>query len=155
MLCSLVAGFLLAFAIAVMPGLKNLDDREFLRAFQQIDGVIQNRQPVFMVLWIGSVAMVLTVAVLGMGQLDGLDRMLVLVAAALYLLGVQLPTFAINIPLNNRLQSLEVEALPTPTLRAARQDFEARWNRWNAIRTGFATVTSVQLMFVLFRLPLA
>ena len=40
-LCSLVAGFLFAFAVVVMPGIRNLGDREFLRAFQEIDGVIQ------------------------------------------------------------------------------------------------------------------
>ena len=34
LLCSLVAGFLFAFAIIVMPGIKTLNDREFIRAFQ-------------------------------------------------------------------------------------------------------------------------
>ncbi len=38
-LCSLVAGFLLAFAIVVMPSIKQLNDREFIRAFQVIDGI--------------------------------------------------------------------------------------------------------------------
>ena len=45
LLCSLVAGFLFAFATVVMPGIKTLNDREFIRAFQVIDGVIQNNQP--------------------------------------------------------------------------------------------------------------
>ena len=69
LLCSLVAGFLLAFAVVAMPGMKSLNDREFIRAFQVIDGVIQNRQPIFMVVWIGSVVALLISAVLGMGQL--------------------------------------------------------------------------------------
>ena len=34
LLCSLVAGFLFAFAVVVMPGIKSLGDGEFLRAFQ-------------------------------------------------------------------------------------------------------------------------
>jgi len=46
-LCSLVAGFLFAYAIVVMPGIKNLDDRDFIRAFQVTNRVIQNNQPVF------------------------------------------------------------------------------------------------------------
>ena len=33
-LCSLAAGLLFAFAIVVMPGIRSLNDREFIRAFQ-------------------------------------------------------------------------------------------------------------------------
>ena len=43
--CSLVAGFLFAFAVVVMPGIRHLGDREFLLAFQEMDGVIQRGQP--------------------------------------------------------------------------------------------------------------
>ncbi len=32
-----------------------LNDREFIRAFQVLDRVIQNRQPLFMLVWVGSV----------------------------------------------------------------------------------------------------
>ena len=120
LLCSLVAGFLLAFAIVAMPGMKSLNDREFIRAFQVIDGVIQNRQPIFMVVWIGSVVALLTSAVLGIGQLDGYGRMLIVCAALVYMLGVQLPTFTINVPLNNKLQTLEVDAMNEPVLFMAR-----------------------------------
>jgi uncharacterized membrane protein len=34
--CSLVAGFLFAFAAVVMPGIRRLDDGAFIRAFQAI-----------------------------------------------------------------------------------------------------------------------
>src|SRR4026208_1166616 len=107
-LCSIVAGFLFAFAVVVMPGIKNLDDGGFLRAFQVIDRVIQDAQPLFVLVWGGSVLAVISAAVLGMWALDGADRLLVIVAALVYVLFVQLPTFTINIPLNNRLQTLEV-----------------------------------------------
>jgi hypothetical protein len=36
-LCSLVAGFLFAFAFVTMPGIKRLSDREFIQTFQAID----------------------------------------------------------------------------------------------------------------------
>ena len=38
-LCSLVAGFLFAFAIVTMPGIRSLNDREFIRALQVMDRV--------------------------------------------------------------------------------------------------------------------
>ena len=98
-LCSLAAGFVLAFALVVMPGMRSLDDREFIRAFQVTDRVIQNNQQIFMLVWIGSVVALVTSTVLGIAQLDGTGRLLMIFAALVYLLGVQLPTFAINVPL--------------------------------------------------------
>ena len=151
-LCSLVAGFLFAFAVVAMPGISRLNDREFIRAFQVMDGVIQNNQPLFMLVWVGSVVALVTSAVLGIGQLDGAARLLIIFAALAYLVGVQLPTVTTNIPLNNRLQTLDVDAMNETTHEAARKDFEPRWNRWNSIRTAFASLTSALLIILLFRL---
>ena len=151
-LCSLVAGFLFAFAIVAMPGIRDLNDREFIRAFQVMDGVIQNNQPVFILVWIGSVVTLVASLVLGMGQLDGVGRLLIIFGALAYILGVQLPTATINIPLNKKLQTLDVDALDKTEQEAARKDFEPRWNRWNSIRASFASLTSALLMILLLRL---
>ncbi|MGD1855005.1 MAG: DUF1772 domain-containing protein [Leptolyngbyaceae cyanobacterium] len=152
LLCSLVAGFLFAFATIVMPGIKTLNDREFIRAFQVIDGVIQNNQPLFVAVWMGSVVALVAAAGLGFGQLDGTQRLLLVAAPLVYILGVQLSTFTINVPLNNQLQALNVDAMDDVALKAARMDFEPGWNRWNLIRTPFAGLASVLLMILLFRL---
>lgn len=151
-LSSLVAGLLFVFAIVVMPGLKRLPDREFLRAFQVIDGVIQNNQPLFMLVWVGSVVALITSAVLGIGQLNGVGRLLIISAALVYVLGVQLPTVMVNIPLNNTLQTLDVDAINQAAQHTARRAFEPRWNRWNAIRTVIASLTSLLLIILLFTL---
>ena len=150
-LCSLVAGLVFVFAVVVMPGIGSLNDREFIRAFQVIDGVIQNNQPAFVFVWIGSVVALVTSAVLGIGQLDGVGRLLIILATLTYLLGVQLPTVTINIPLNNKLQTLAVDELDETTQKAARKDFEPRWNLWNSIRAALASVASALLMILLFR----
>ena len=151
-LCSLVAGFLFAFTFVVMPGIRSLNDREFIRAFQVMDGIIQDNQPTFVLVWVGSVVALVTSAVLGFGQLDGAGRLLMSFAALAYLVGVQLPTVTINIPLNNKLQTLDLDAMNETTRKAARKDFEPRWNRWNSIRTAFASLASALLMILLFRL---
>ena len=151
-LCSLVAGFVFAFALVVMPGIRSLNDREFIRAFQVMDRVIQNNQPIFVLVWVGSVVALVTSAVLGIGQLDGAGRLLIIFAALAYLLGVQLPTVTLNIPLNNQLQTLDVDAMNETTQKAARKDFEPRWNLWNSIRTAFASLASALLIILLFRL---
>jgi uncharacterized membrane protein len=150
-LCSLVAGFLFAFAVVVMPGIGRLDDGAFIRGFQAIDGVIQKNQPLFLFVWVGSMPAVLTAAVLGGSALNGLDRVLILFAAAVYFLCVQLPTVAINIPLNGALQKVDVGALAGTERRRTRDQFEARWNRWNIFRTGSASVSSLALLWLLLR----
>ena len=45
LLCALVTGFIFTYAVVVMPAFAKLDDRDFIRAFQVTDGVIQNNQP--------------------------------------------------------------------------------------------------------------
>jgi uncharacterized membrane protein len=148
-LCALVAGLLFAFAVVVMPGIRSLDDGAYIRAFQAIDRVIQNSQPLFVIVWVGSVLAVIAAAVLGMWALSGADRLLIVGAALLYLLCVQLPTVTINVPMNNELQKLDPDSMNDTTRKRAREAFEPRWNRWNAIRTVCASVTSIVLMLLL------
>jgi uncharacterized membrane protein len=88
-------------------------------------------------------------AVLGIWALSGADRVLIIVAMLLYLLCVQLPTVTINIPLNNMVQKLDPDSMDETTRKRAREAFEARWNRWNAIRTACASLASVLLMLLL------
>jgi uncharacterized membrane protein len=150
-LCSLVAGFLFAFAVVVMPGIKTLDDASFIRAFQVIDRVIQNNQPLFMLVWVGSALAIVAAAVVGFSALSGIDLALLLGAALVYILCVQVPTMAVNVPLNNALKRLDVSAMPNDAHTRARSEFESRWNQWNAIRTACACVTSLLLLLLLAR----
>lgn len=149
LLCALVSGFLFAFAVVVMPGIRALRDAEFLRAFQAMDRVIQDRQPIFMAVWIGSVLALLAAAVVGVRSLDGTARLALLAATAVWLLGVQLPTMAVNIPLNNRIQSLVIDEMTEADCSTARRQFESRWNRANVIRTLLACAVSLLLLVLL------
>jgi uncharacterized membrane protein len=139
LLCGLVAGFLFAFAVVVMPGIARLDDAGFVRAFQVIDGVIQKGQPLFGLVWLGSAVAVLAAAGVGASALAGVDLAMAVAAAVLWVLGVQVPTFTVNIPLNNRMQRNAV----------TRAEFEPRWNRWNAFRTVSAVLASALLLILL------
>lgn len=143
LLCGLVAGLLFAFAVVVMPGLKTMDDAAFVRAFQAIDGVIQRGQPLFGIVWLGSAVAALAAAGVGASVLTGADLALAVAAAALWILGVQVPTFTVHLPLNRRLQKNAV----------ARQEFEPRWNRWNAFRTGCSALATLLWLVLLLRLP--
>jgi uncharacterized membrane protein len=145
-LCSLVAGFLFAFAVIVMPGIGKLPDREFIRAFQEMDGIIQRGHPLFGVVWLGSALAVVAALLLGLGRSAGWDQALLAGAAAVYLLGVQLPTFVVNVPMNHAIQKVETDPGDELTFRAAREQFEGRWNRWNTLRTALAALSVAMLL---------
>jgi len=148
LLCALVAGFLVSFAVVVMPGLRALSPADYLRAFQAMDGVIQRGHPLFALMWLGSVLALVAAAALGWSRLEGLERGLLLAAAGVYLLGVQLPTFLFNIPLNNRLQALDVAGMEPAAQEALRAEFEGRWIRSNTARTILACLVSGALLVV-------
>ena len=151
-LCSLVAGFLFAFAVVAMPGIKKLNDREFIRAFQAMDRIIQDNQPLFLFVWIGSAVALVSSAFLGIGEIDRVGQVLLLSATASYLAGVQLPTLSVNIPLNNKLQTVNVDNVDELVHRTARGEFESRWNRWNVIRAVLSSLTSALLIILLLRI---
>ena len=149
LLCSLVSGFIFTYSIVVMPGLSNLNDKDFLKAFQVTDAVIQNNQPLFMFTWIGSIVAILTTIVASLITAGLLEFWLIILVGAAYLLGVQGITVAIHIPLNNHIQKLNIEELNDKTLAYERKNFEAKWNFFNKIRTFVAISTSSLLLLVL------
>jgi len=152
LLCALVSGLVFAFTIVIMPGIKKLPDKEFIRAFQVMDGVIQNGQPIFIFVWVGSVLTLLASAILGIWQLDGIQRILLILAAIIYIFGVHLPTVTINIPLNNEIQAIDTVSASESTQNTARSNFESRWNFWNSFRTVLGILVSILLMILLYNL---
>lgn len=131
-----------------MPGLGRLDDGAFLRGFQEIDRIIQRNHPIFALVWLGSILSLIATAFVGFSQLEGWPLGLLVSATALYLFGVQLPTFRGNLPLNNQLQILELTALSEAKLANARQAFEPAWNRLNLFRTWVSVVVGILLIAV-------
>lgn len=151
MLCSLVAGLLFGFAIVVMPGIAKLNDKGFLSAFKHMDEIIQNNQPLFILVWAGSILSIIITLILGIMNLIGTQIYILILASILYLVGVQLPTFRFNIPLNNSLQNLDIESLDESEAALCRVDFETPWNRWNRIRTVNAILAVSMLLLLLIR----
>lgn len=138
----LLAGFFFAFTMLIMPGLKGLSDGEFIRAFQAIDRILQpnapawaNTRPVFFVVFVGSIVAQVAALILGFPSLSTVGRLLLVAAVAIIILGMLAPTVAVNLPLNNEIQTYTVDAMTEPEHAAARHTFEARWNRWNLVRT--------------------
>ena len=147
--CSLVTGFIFTYAVVVMPGLSKLNDKEFIRAFQVTDGIIQNNQPLFMLIWVGSIIAILSSIIIAIVFVGISETWLIVLVGVVYLLGVQGITISIHIPLNNHLQQVNIDELNAERLSEERIKFESKWNNFNIIRTIIAFSVSVILLLIL------
>ena len=72
-----------------MPGLKDLNDKDFLRAFQLTDAIIQNNSLLFMLIWIGSIASILAAILGSLASVGFQVSWLIVLVGVAYLLVVQ------------------------------------------------------------------
>ena len=147
--CSLVTGFIFTYAIVVLPGFSKLDDKEYIRAFQVTDEVIQNNQPLFMLTWIGSIISVLGAILASILSPDLGETWFIVLIGVVYLLGVQGVTITIHLPMNNHIKDLNLDELDNQTLSKERLKLETKWNYFNNIRTGVGFFVSLSLLLIL------
>ncbi len=148
-LCSLVSGFIFTYATIVMPGLSNLNDKEFIRAFQVTDAVIQNNQPIFMFTWIGSLVSLFSTVLTSLISFGLSETWLLILFSIIYLLGGHGITMAVHIPLNNHIQKVVIEELNGDAIADERVKFERKWNYFNNIRTSISISVSLILLILL------
>ena len=149
LLCALAVGFTLTYAIIVMPGLSKLDDKEFIKAFQFTDGIIQNNQPIFILIWVGSIISVLGTIITSILSLGIVEAWLIIFAGVIYLLGVQGITISIHLPLNKHIQKIDINSINSQTLSEVRKNFETKWNYFNNIRTGIGIFVILIFLLIL------
>lgn len=142
----LVAGVLYAFACAIMPGLGRTDDRTFVAVFQRADQAIIN--PLFVVLFVGAPVFTALAALLHLGsdQRSVLPWTLGALAGSVATVAI---TRAVHLPLNAEIQAAG-DPDRIPDLATLRERFEARWVRWNLVRTVTSTAALACLAVALF-----
>ncbi|GAA1896918.1 anthrone oxygenase family protein [Asanoa iriomotensis] len=135
----LAAGLFYTFDVAVMRGLASTDDRTFVTAMRQINIKILNGLFAFS---FGG-ALVFTLIALGLNR-EGPTVWWIVAAAVLY--AVQLGiTFRVNVPLNDALVADGDPAKMTDPHRV-RTAFEAKWVRWNHVRTWLCLAAFLSLL---------
>ena len=130
-----------------MPGISRLSDKRYLESFKVMDKIIQDNQPLFMLMWVGSVLAVIASVVLGILYSESMVFYAIVIGTAVYFLGVQAPTMLFNIPLNNRLQSMDLEQSTDKETKEFRAEFERVWIRWNSIRTFNGLLTTILFLY--------
>ena len=135
-----------------MPGFSKLNDKDFIRAFQVTDNIIQNNQPLFMLIWIGSILSVISTIVFSLFNINADYSIFIIVTGFFYLIGVQGLTISIHIPLNNNIQKIDVDKEDELKLNEVRKEFEIKWNYYNRIRTVVAFTVTTLLMLILLNI---
>ena len=134
----LVAGIFFAFSSFIMRALEQLPRQRGIAAMQAINVTVIN--PSFFLAFFGTGVICLALAYLGWATPSDDQKVYTVSAPLAYLLGTILVTIIYNVPLNNRLASLDAgdaadEAVWTHYLR--------RWTFWNHVRTTAAAAAAV------------
>jgi uncharacterized membrane protein len=138
-----MAGVFQAYSHAVMPGLRRTDDRTFVRAFGAMDRAIVN--PLFVATFLGAFVLAAVAAALALPAGHRAPLPWAAAASGLYL-AVLVITFRINVPRNDELKAAAEPADPA----AVRARFgEARWARWNTVRSALSTAALGCLLWAL------
>jgi uncharacterized membrane protein len=143
----LIAGFFYAYTCSVTLGLAEVGDRTYVDTMQSINATVRNA--LFAPSFFGA-ALLLALAT-ALHARGGSPRTLPLaLATALYVGGGLLLTMAANVPPNDDLARVPLDAAPDALARA-REDYEGPWNRWNALRTTFSTAALACVGWALLR----
>jgi uncharacterized membrane protein len=131
----LAAGLFATFAYAIMPGLHRADDRTFVIAMQRVNESILNG---WFALCFGGALVFTALAVIT--HLRAADRKPLgwLIAGLVLYVIVLIVTFAINVPLNDKLAAAG-RADQVTDVAAVRAHFESTWVTWNIVRAFVST----------------
>lgn len=148
MLNGLLAGVFFTWTNAITPGIGKLSDIGYLASFQSMNRTILN--PLFYVVFFGSMVFSPWATILQYDEQIDTTTGLLLAVSFIYALGVIVITFLGNIPLNNRLDKLDLENIHPSEAAKFRASYESQWNRLHFIRTVCSSTTFTLLLIICF-----
>jgi len=146
LLTGLSAGLFFAWSVSVIPGTIRVADSIYLETMQSINRAILN--PAFFLIFFGSLILLITNTVQQFQT--GSTFWLMLAATVIYLVGTFGVTGLGNVPLNNALDTLQLNELSEYKLAEFRQYYELKWNKFHTIRTTFAVISFMFSLLAIF-----
>ena len=140
----LVAGIFFAFSNFVMRALGQLPASQGIAAMKAINETVLN--PGFFLLFLGTGAVSLPLVFLS--ALNGINPVLLLTGAGLYVVGCVLVTGVFNVPLNQRLAATNPDR---PEDDAIWAHYLSRWLFWNHVRTIASAAAAAAFAVALWR----
>jgi uncharacterized membrane protein len=147
-LCSaLVAGVFQSFSDFVMKALVAAEPRGGIEAMQMINRTVFGS--VFLVMMLGIVPLVLGLAVYTQVNVYGPAQTWITAGAVIYVISVFLVTMFGNVPMNNRLDSMDRSMSRATTYW---RTYSVVWTRWNHVRTLGSVATAICFIIAGFTL---
>jgi uncharacterized membrane protein len=140
----LMAGIFFTWSNAVKPGLGNLSDSEYLKAFQSMNRVILNNA--FRIVFAGAIIAVALVPVFYFNLYPKNIFWLFVFTFIIYWIGAFGVTILGNIPLNEILDKANLESISFEEIKVLRRSIEAKWNTLNLIRSICSGITFLLLI---------
>lgn len=139
-----VGGLFYAFSTFTMRGLDLLDPRAAIAAMRGINAEAQANAP-FLVMLLGSALLAAAVGVTAVARWRAPGSGYLLAGAVLAVVAV-LVTIAVNVPLNNRLDALDVGALSAADAARDWSSYLSTWTMANHLRAAAPLIGSVLLL---------
>lgn len=143
-----IAGFFYAYSVSVMRGLDAATPQQAIGAMQGINATIRNAW--FAPAFFGTPILTAASGVLFFRHKQRGAATAMFAAALVYVLGALVPTFAVNVPMND---ALAISAIPADLAEAQAlwTRYSIEWTGWNQLRTlsSFACLLLVGLAFLL------
>jgi uncharacterized membrane protein len=148
-LAGLAAGLFYSWDCAIVGGLGNLPDEQYLAAFQSINRVILN--PCFFMSFIGSLILLPIAAWMTYKTGTTTAFYFMLAAAILYAVGVFGVTIGGNVPLNDMVDKFDIANASSEAIKAMRLKFETNWNSLQHVRTYASILAFIAAVISLIR----
>ena len=126
----LIGGLFFAFSTFIMKAFDRLPPAQAIAAMQAINVTVLN--PVFFAAFLGTGLVSIGLVAIAVVNRTEPAATFIMFGAAAYLMGSILVTIMANVPLNNRLAGVRLEA---EGLNNSWQSYRGPWTRWNHVRT--------------------
>ena len=146
LLNALSVGFFFAWSVSVILGTQKVSDYTYLESMQSINREILN--PAFFIVFFGSL---ITLIINTCLQFNNKPVFwLVLASTIIYLIGTFGVTAFGNVPLNNELDTLNINSIILKELENFRTYYESTWNHYHSIRTISGMISFILLLISSF-----
>jgi uncharacterized membrane protein len=142
-----IAGFFYAYSVSVMRGLDAAEPQHAIAAMQGINATVRNVAFAPAFFGMPAMAALSAVALAVTGQRPAALAMIM--AATTYVLGAFVPTFVVNVPMNDALAAV---IIPSNVHEAGElwTRFSAPWTWWNHFRLAFSMASLLLVGLAIF-----
>ena len=142
--CGLIAGVFFAFSTFVINALARIQPTQGISAMQSINITVIN--PLFMGTFLGTAAACFLLAVYSILRWHQPGATYLFIGSLLYLVGTFLITIVFNVPLNEKLATVDPSSTEGVNLWVS---YVANWTTWNHIRTAAALAAAASFTIAL------